>query len=150
MKFYTMAWWHGVQQFDLSDPTADYKAHLALIRDKLPSDLLRLQDSFSLHDARIQHIEFEHATKTLAILLNGDDGRGNALKIKLQYEGVVSFRSIVDPIGGLPGPYGYGDVGYDEVDLVAENQFKHCMLCSTGIELQVVFQDFHLNHGMVH
>ena len=45
MKFYTIKWWCGIQSGDASDPMDAFREYLDSIRDRLPSDLLVLQDS---------------------------------------------------------------------------------------------------------
>ena len=54
MRFFTMAWWCGVQTGDGGDPSAAYAAHMAAIRDQLPPDLLATEESVSLHDTRLR------------------------------------------------------------------------------------------------
>ena len=60
-------------------------------------------------------------------------------RIQLTYRGVERLVSTADPATGLPGPHGYGDLGYDELDAVGPGVFEHRMLFSTGIELPIRF-----------
>ena len=135
--------WRGVQGLEHEyDPIPDFRAHLATIRDRLPVDLLALQESVSLHDANVREINFNTDSKQLEFRLDGDDGKGGLRHFSLRYEGVVSFQSTADPDIGLPGPHGYGDLGYDEADVTDEGYFEHRLLFSTGIEFRVVFRGF--------
>lgn len=54
------------------------------------------------------------------------------------------MESTANPSAGLAGPFGYGDLGYDEVAILASGAFEHRLLFSTGIELAVVFREFEL------
>lgn len=58
---------------------------------------------------------------------------------------VVSFNLLADHDIGLPGPHGFGDVGYDEADINVDGNLEHRLLFSSGIEMQVVFRGFELN-----
>ena len=72
----------------------------------------------------------------------GRDGEGRTRRLFLTYHGVVSFCSTDEPDDGLPGSLGYGDLGYDEIDLTDDGFLEYRMLFSSGIELQVVFAGF--------
>ena len=139
-----MDWWCGCQQPEDSDPIPGFRSHLARIRNRLPADLLALQESVSLHDSHLRKINLDTRLNTLEIRLDGDDGRGSRRQLRLSYTDVVSFYSIADPDTGLPGPHGYGDLGYDEADGTDDGHFEHRLLFSTGIELQIVFGGFKL------
>jgi hypothetical protein len=39
----------------------------------------------------------------------------------------------------LPGPGGYGDFGYDEIEVIGPAQFEHRILFSSGIRLVIRF-----------
>ena len=146
MKFFTIEWWCDVQDGTESDPTEAFRQHLDLIRDRLPPDLLLLQDSLSLHDSRLHDLSLNVADALLTLTLHGDDGWGGLRMFTLQYTGLVSHKSLSDPDISLPGPNGYGDLGYDETDVLPDGTFKHCLLFSSGIELQFVFTDFRLEY----
>ncbi len=65
----------------------------------------------------------------------------------MNYGGVRSIQSTADPEKGLPGPHGYGDLGYDEIDLIQPGHYEHRMLFSTGIELLVQFSEFSFTYA---
>jgi hypothetical protein len=48
---------------------------------------------------------------------------------------------LADPQTGLPGPHGYGHLGYCEFEALGGELFEHRMLFSTGIELHVRFRE---------
>lgn len=142
MRFFTMAWWFGGQTGDAGDAAADYAAHLAAIRNRLPPDLLATQESVSLHDARLRELRLVDGTLTLGLDSHAGDER-----LTLTYTGVERFESTSDPEVGLGGPAGYGDLGYHEVSVLPDGAFEHRLLFSTGIELVVVFRGFRLQRA---
>jgi hypothetical protein len=123
---------------------ATYRRYLATIRDRLPADLLALQESVSLHDGLLREFDASPPTGTLRMLVDGDDGAGGLRCFTLHYQGVTCFRSFADPNEGLPGPHGYGDWGYDEADVAANGEIVHRILFSSGVEFLVQFTGFEL------
>jgi hypothetical protein len=144
MRFFTMAWWSGVQTEDDGDPATDYAAHLSAIRELLPPDLLDTEESVSLHDTRLRQLRLLLTDGSLELGLESYAGDG---WFTLMYGGVELFESEADPRTGLSGPSGYGDLGYCEIDVLPEGRFEHRLLFSTGIELRVTFQSFRLQQG---
>jgi len=141
VRFFTMAWWYGVQTGAPGDPFADYAAHLTAIRDRLPADLLATEESVSLHDTRLRELRLSVADASLQL---GLDSYAGDERLDLVYGSVERFESSADPEVGLVGPAGYGDLGYCEVDVLPGGAFEHRLLFSTGIELVVVFRGFRL------
>jgi hypothetical protein len=141
MQFFTIAWWYG-RDGRAHDAFAGYHARLALIRDRLPADLFATEESVSLHDCRLRTLELFADRLTLSLeSLNGSE------ELILNYLGVRSYRSFSDPNTGLPGPFGYGDLGYCEIDLLPDGMIEHRLLFSTGIECVIVFRGFQLQRS---
>ena len=145
MKFFTIEWWCGLQKFGDYDPSPEYQRHIATIRERLPKGLLALQESISIHDANLRLLEYDRQGNTLTLKLDSDDGAGGLRQFVMRYVDVTLFRTLSDPELGLPGPHGYGDLGYHEADITADDNFEHRLLFSTGIEFQIVFRDFELD-----
>ena len=139
VQFFTVEWWRGD---DESDPFPSYRAHIAALRSKLVPDLLAIDERVSLHDAWLRDLVLNPTAGTLQLVLDGDD-HGELCKITLRYAKVTLFHCIADPEKGLPGPHGYGDLGYDEIDL-AGNEFVHRILFSSGVEFEIRFGGFTL------
>ncbi len=57
----------------------------------------------------------------------------------------MAFRSIANPNKGFAGSFGYGDWGYDEVDIMDDGTFIHRVLFSSGIEFEILFSGFKLS-----
>ena len=143
MRFFTLADWCG-EWGRGNDPQAEYASHLDGIRDRLPPQLLALQETISLHDTRLRTFVLLPPDGSLRIELSSYSGEE---RIELVYQGVERFESSADPAMGLRGPHGYGDLGYDEVDVLPDGTFEHRILFSTGIEFRIVFRGFDLVMG---
>lgn len=141
MRFFTMAWWLGLQAQETPDPAIAYAAHLATIRDRLPPDLIATEEWVSLHDTRLRELRLLLTEGTLTL---GLDSHAGDERITITYSGVERYESIADPEVGLGGPAGYGDLGYWEVDVLPDGALEHRMLFSSGIELWVTFHGFRL------
>jgi hypothetical protein len=150
MKHFTIQWWSGEIE-DQMPAFRAYDEYLAGVRMELLPELRRLLDEVSLHDSRLRRLHISPEKKELLIELDGcgpDEGQQSyhALKIRLMYSSVESFESLADPEAGLAGPHGYGDLGYDEIEILRPGLFQHRMLFSTGIEFAVTFTGFRLVH----
>jgi hypothetical protein len=151
MKHFTIQWWSGEIQ-DQMPAFRAYEAYLAGVRKDFPPEICRLLDEVSLHDSRLRRLHVISEKKEVLIELDGcgyDEGQQlyHDLKIKLAYGGVSSLESLADPDVGLAGPHGYGDLGYDEIEILKPGLYQHRMLFSTGIELAVTFTGFQLTHA---
>lgn len=145
MKFFTIEWWADCQTDDAGHPhdaITAYRAHIAAVADRLPPALLALQETVSLHDARLLRLGLSVADRTAVLELRLSDGS----PLALSYAGVESFESTQAPEHAFPGP-GYGDLGYDEVDVLSDGRFKHRLLFATSIEFRLVFRSLELRAG---
>lgn len=147
MRFFTLAWWCGVQEGRVDNPSADYWAHLEALRSRVSAEQLPVLEALlalALHDANLRQLRLEPAAATLHISLENRYAGGEGFT--LAYSGVEQFTSESDRcVGG--SDQGYGDLGYDEVDLSPAGAFVHRMLFSSGIELAVAFRGFELLRG---
>ena len=144
MKFMTIEKWSGTNG-DALEALKEYQQYLNSVFASLPPELQRFTSKVSLHDARLRHLQL--AAGKLKLKLDGssyeEEPRGYFdRRFDLTYEGVDSLTSIADPDAGLPGPHGYGDLGYDEIEVLPNGHYEHRMLFSTGIELHVRFTGF--------
>jgi len=150
MKYFTIQWWSGDIEDQMSAFSA-YEAYLADARREFLPELCRLLEEVCLHDSRLRRLHIVPEKKELFIDLDAcgpDEGQQSyhSLKIGLTYSGVESFESLADPGLDLAGPHGYGDLGYDELEVLRPGLFQHRMLFSTGIEFAVTFTGFRLHH----
>jgi hypothetical protein len=146
MKYLTMDWWVGRCAME---PLERYWAYIDSIRSKLPVDVVHLLEDVNLHDAKLRSLAVDVAGKSLIGHLDAykytsagiEEGRR---RVQLTYLVLRRVTSTADPEVGLGGPHGYGDLGYDEIELLADGSFAHRMLFSSGIELAVEFEQFRL------
>jgi hypothetical protein len=150
MKHFTIQWWSGDVE-DQMPAFRAYEAYFVEARKEFPPEIRRLLDEVSLHDSRMRRLHIAPEKKEVLIELDGcgpDEGQQShhELKIRLAYLGLESFESLAEPEAGLAGSHGYGDLGYDEIELLRPGLFPHRMLFSTGIEFAVTFTGFLLTH----
>ena len=146
MKYFTLAWWADGTD-DTGTEIQEYHRYLDSVRDSLPADLRRLSEDIGLHDARLRRLHFAHGALELSLDGFGFDEQSRAYfdrQLRLTYGGVSTLGSTADPKTGLGGPHGYGDLGYDEMEVIGAGVFEHRMLFSSGIELHVRFASFSL------
>jgi len=149
MKFFTIDWWSGEIKDDHMDSLDRYRAHIEKILPKLTEDHCRLVNEVTLHDAFLRSLSVDYTDASIILNLDGtgyDESTKSYFRrhFELRYDGVQSVRSDADPDKGLPGPHGYGDLGYDEIDVLERGLFEHRMLFSTGITLFISHREFQL------
>lgn len=142
MKYFTLEWWLG----DVDCDFEQYDSYINSIRPQLTENLAEFLDTISLHDSQIVHFHWDTANRKLEFLLDAMfPSSGPAQleyhKLQLIYEEVSGLHSTSTPDKALCGPAGYGDLGYQEIELVGEKIFEHRLLFSSGIELQIQFKD---------
>jgi len=155
VKYFSIAYWSTYDPAD--DTERRYKSYVQSIRPQLPGPLQVFTGAggpVSLNDTRLHRVSVNLEKRRAEIELRGEIKDGSkpqpntsewsivACGIILRYEGVVAFSSRSDPEIGLAGPHGYGDHGFDEVELLAENLYEHRMLFSSGIEIAMRFTEF--------
>jgi hypothetical protein len=142
MRFFTMEWWQGVQGGLTENPLEAYQRHLATLRP-FPIPFARLDQLPSLHDAHVRRVE--HLGGAVEITLDAWGKRGDWIPTRLSYRGVERFTLQADPNKSLPGPGGFGDLGYDEIDVLSAEVFEHRLLFSISLELSVRFREFNFS-----
>lgn len=136
MRFLTMNWWAGD---DTADRGAEYEAHLERIWDRLPSSVQELS-RIPFHDTNLTRLTLSIPARELLLHMElaGTKSGSNLL---VRYRDVEQFNTTGGADEGLAGPGGYGDLGYDEVDITGAGRFIHRLLFSSGIELEITFGD---------
>jgi hypothetical protein len=146
MRFFTMDWWQDVQSGSGENPSDAYERHLASLRP-FPSSVAGLGLLPSLHDAHVRRVE--HLDGAVEIMLDAWGEKGGWVPTRLSYGRVERFTLEADPERSLPGPAGFGDLGYDEIDRASVGVFEHRLLFSSGVELCVRFREFNFSVGAV-
>lgn len=142
MKYFTLDWWRGDAECDFEQ----YHSYINSIRPQIAENLIEFMDNISLHDAHIIHFNLDMANGRLEFLLDAMFPSSGPADVehhnpKLVYEEVSAFHSTSTPKKALGGPASYGELGYDEIELLGEQLFEHRLLFSSGIELQIQFKD---------
>jgi len=146
MKYFTLDWWNGVQEFEnAKDPHSAYEKYFESVKADLPVSFRQLHAGSLLHDGDLVMLKYCGVDGLLDMKINNDDGKGNLREVLLNYCGVTLFESCSIQEKGLPGPLGYGDFGFDEVEIL-ENCFEHRMIFSSGIEINIRFDDMKLSY----
>ena len=143
MKYFTLDWWQGHGKGDAAE---EYREYYEDVKDLLPAGARRLEEEISIHDGKLLRLDADVGAGTLLMVLDGYDWRKGSSPLPkrtftLKYEGVCWLRSVADPKSGMNGPFGYGDLGYWEFEVLGDGTIEHRMLFSTGIELHVRFRD---------
>ncbi len=139
-----MASWVGMNSQEWQDPRLlfeRYRAHLESLQGQIPEEFAQLNEEISLHDCHVSAYELNVLGEQLNLTLDGHDEAGGLRRYKVEYGGIITLRSLNGSMS-LPGPCGYGDLGYDETDIDASGNLVHRLLFSTGIELEIVFAHF--------
>lgn len=140
MKYFSLDWWNGIQKSEpKDDPFEKYQEYFESIKSHLPQAFFDLRESIFLHDGELRSIDLQLENNTLSLKVFTDND-GLLREVILLYTGVTSFASNSQPKKGLPGPRGYGDWGYDEVELI-NDKLEHRVLFSSGIEISIQFSD---------
>lgn len=143
MKYFTIEWWSGCQTGDDGHAVERYQAHAASIRSRLSPELLSIHEGISLHDATLISLRIISDHREAVLRLQLPTNR----QIELRYKALSGFDSLHMPSMALGGPGGFGHLGYDEIDVLADNTFEHRLLFSSSIELRFRFAAIEL-HGM--
>jgi hypothetical protein len=148
MKYFTLEWWANHCDINVFDT---YDTYINQNRTRILADLLQIYDEVSLHDARLRSMIVLPEVKTTSIELDGcrllENGNYASREIWLSYSKVDYFKITADPNRGLAGPHGFGDLGYDEIEVIKDGLFEHRMIFSSGIEIQIRFEEFILKYA---
>ena len=151
MKYYTFKWWADDEDVDCR-ALGSYPDYLDRVFLELSPDLQRFVQKCHLHDAVLTQLELFVPEQKLILELLGDHYDDSlpsnyARRFRLTYLGVSSFTSTADPQRKLLGPGGYGDLGYDELEVIGPGSYEHRMLFSTSIEFVIRFTGFVLEYS---
>src|SRR5215831_19422771 len=141
MRFFTMAWWRDVQSGEAASPADAYDRHLQSLRP-FPDLVASIDRVPSLHDARLKCLE--QIRDSVRLTLDRWGEKGGWVPTELRYGGVDRVAVSTDSDGELPGPSGFGDLGYWEFDTVEPGLYEHRLLFSSGTELSIQFRSLTL------
>src|SRR5262249_14988882 len=146
VRFFTMEWWCEVQSGKTArDPHTEYRSHFESIRNRLAVTLQTFVDGVSLHDGELRELVLSPPACALVLLIDADDGLGGRREFRLCYGRVSLLRNTAASNLGFRGRTGFGDWGYDEVDVTDDGDFEHRILFASGIEITIQFATFEWN-----
>lgn len=124
--------------------------HFESIRSRLPQPLVDLYEDYGLHDGALSHFStFQPGQVQLGVQAWNNWNGDHRVDYVLIFSGVSSFE-LKDAQGGSPGsaPWGFGDLGYFEVDILDSGLYRMDFLFWSGIELGISFSDIEVNSSI--
>jgi hypothetical protein len=151
MKYFTLDRWIADQDIaavDVSEIIAlqrNYSDYLKSIQQRLPRDFQRMLKAVCIHDGNLLRLHTDLEKRTVLLKLHaGDASMKRGCRLWLRYGDVSRLMNSSNPRKGLPGPYGFGDIGNDEIELLPSGRFEHRILFSSGIEFAIEFAQFEM------
>lgn len=143
MKYFTIDNWIADQDLSREPATrfaaAEYEKYFESVRDRMPQPYLHLIAEWHLHDSRLAGLQVDSASQSAVMRLESWKHDRSGGDLVITYRGVIQVSTESDSEKGLPGPYGFGDLGYDEMEVGTDHRFEHRILFSSGIELRIEF-----------
>jgi hypothetical protein len=136
MKYFTFDWWSGLNEDETA--ASRYWAYLDSVRGLLPPAIQRFHEGCTLHDSEVIELRVEPMEARAVLSLAGSSLDGGPCNYRLEYLGLASF---VTRNAKGDGPLG-GPIGFDEFEVLPEGHTEHRLLFSSGIEVELRFQDF--------
>jgi hypothetical protein len=127
------------------DERLAYSTYLSTVRDRLPADLQLITGAggdLSLNDGTIRSLQVDIVNRVVTIDMFVDrwvHGWMHQGALRLEYSDVCDFGIESGRNVHFPGRPGYGDHVYEEVELIAADQFEHRILFSSLSEVHVRF-----------
>ena len=149
MKYFTRERWASDDYADWERARTAYGKYIESIRSQLPPALSSFEFGVSLHDANLNSLHVDTAEQELTFVLEGYE-YVNGLpdrpcRFELRYRGVTHFRADKDS-DVFRELLDRQDLGYMELELLADSLFEHRMLFASGTELSIRFRYFDLLH----
>lgn len=153
MNYFSIKCWSDYEQ--ITSIRESYYSYIDNVISQLPKSLKSLTGgggNISLNDANVKSLAISLENSTVDIVMDGKWIQGVATGLRvfhLSYTGVTQMVSVIDPdVDGL-SESGYGDHGFDEIEVLENNLYEHRMLFSSGIELRIRFHNFFLDYNDV-
>ena len=143
MRYFTRDWATGERPPGrLNEAWEQYSRRLREIQERLPADVLRIAETWFLHDGLLRRLIVRPADQSVRMIIDTYE-RGPFAPVHLHYRKVERFEYYgPDDVTPWHGP-GLGHLLYWEVDLV-EGLFEHRLLFASAVELLIQFREFRL------
>lgn len=139
MKFFTFESWCKGQ--DDESKASLYWEYLNSIKDELIPTIKDFVFNHNLHDSKVNKIESNNCGITMT-LIGWDTNFEKRRKYILKFTDVEYYNYIGNQDESLPGPGGFGEIGYTEYEKINNVFSEYRIIFSTGIELTVGFNNF--------
>lgn len=143
MKYFTSDWWeNGCENID--HVFEKYRNHLKSIKPNLPSQLIELDEHYTLHDSEVKKVLCSFNDKSLAIeLLGWNIHLQFPVKYKLIFSGVEYFKQKFPQQEYVESEL--GDIVFWELDLV-QGKIEMNLLFVSRAEFIIRFDNFEFSH----
>jgi len=144
-----MSWWRRTQNLDCNPrivhkPRDSYNVYYRSIRQRLPKAIKLLEEKIYLSDANLLKMLIGIDSKQVLLRVITLGGNAPSRVLEVCYRGVSRFKPIAVRGKALPGPSGFGDLGYYEIELLDGGFWEHRLLFSSGLELSIIFNEIEL------
>ncbi|MBZ0167315.1 MAG: hypothetical protein K8I00_10965 [Candidatus Omnitrophica bacterium] len=124
----------------------EYDAYLNSIMDKIPMKLRNMIELTNRFDSTLLSFELipNENKATLEIIAEKitSEEKYTDAHMQFQYFGLVQVRSFCKLNEGHPMPLGFGDLLWEEFELLPNESIEHRLLYSSGINYCIQFTDF--------
>lgn len=143
MKYFTDEWW-GNGCKEAKALFEQYEAYILSIQSALPSSLIRLHSTHTLHDSKVKWISADFEEQKVTVELSGwDIELTYPMHYTLYFKGVSTFEQDFPKQEYVE--LDLGDLGYWEIEKVSKGIAVR-MLFASSTEFRIVFQNFDFEH----
>jgi hypothetical protein len=137
MKFFTREWYEGSQDMVVFD---SYRRHIASISTLLPTDLVDIATSHTLHDAYFRKIDVDSKTSNIQRTMRIGDNQAEYRDITVVYDAarLIFPPQHADDVLNTSK----AEVLYDEIHCPRERLFAHAFLLWPRGEFEISFGGF--------
>lgn len=141
MRYFTRGWAAGELDDNEADQVAEaYRVRLAVIAPRLPPAMLRMTREIRLHDALIERVIWDPASRRLWLSLVCEDREGGQLLMRLCYGGAMLGAGRVESLRRAAESR-LTELLYDEVDVDDAGILSHRLLFAPSEEVTIDFEN---------
>jgi hypothetical protein len=136
------AWGGGLSDEEHDARFEGHAEHFKAIRDQLPSSLVWLYETHGLHDGRLLELKCDPETSSALMVVDAwNDFNGDfEVNYRLEFGGVGAVDLEARVLNDRCGASGLGDLGYFEIDILADGLYRIDFLFWSGMEVGVTFE----------
>lgn len=154
MKYLTMWLWKqgqaSPQYWDEAKQGVEaYWKYYNSIKSQLPAKLRTFTSKYSFHDGHLEGLFVDMNSRQMSLYANGyeiikDQLDGEIVPLKLHYRELSEYYLTVEANKhlSLSDCSALGDIGDDEIELLADGRIEQRILFSSGLEFTIRFRKF--------